>query len=334
MRTVSIDKVRATPVARRIAREKGIDLFNIKGSGPKGRIQKIDVENYKENELKVTPLARRIAEIEGVDINTVAGSGLAGKVTKEDVMKALGKEEIKETKEEKVEEENTKVIPMSNMRKIIAQRMSESYFTAPTFTLNMEVDMEKSLELRKEVKDHILKETGKKVTITDIVLLATTKALMKHPYVNASLDGDNIILHDYVNLAVAVGLDEGLLTPVIKNAHKMTLTEMVIAAKDIQERTMKMKLSPDELQGSTFTVSSLGMFGISHFNPIINQPNSAILGVNAITEKVVPIDGEIKIKPMMTLSLTLDHRVIDGVIGAKFLQEMKYLLENPMTMLI
>ncbi|WP_343231698.1 dihydrolipoamide acetyltransferase [Tissierella simiarum] len=334
IRTVSIDKVRATPVARRIAREKGIDLFNIKGSGPKGRIQKIDVENYKENELKVTPLARRIAEIEGVDINTVAGSGLAGKVTKEDVMKALGKEEIKETKEEKVEEENTKVIPMSNMRKIIAQRMSESYFTAPTFTLNMEVDMEKSLELRKEVKDHILKETGKKVTITDIVLLATTKALMKHPYVNASLDGDNIILHDYVNLAVAVGLDEGLLTPVIKNAHKMTLTEMVIAAKDIQERTMKMKLSPDELQGSTFTVSSLGMFGISHFNPIINQPNSAILGVNAITEKVVPIDGEIKIKPMMTLSLTLDHRVIDGVIGAKFLQEMKYLLENPMTMLI
>lgn len=318
-------KVRATPAARKIARDYNIDLYQVQGTGPNGRIQKIDVEKYIKTSSKATPLAKRIAEIEGVELENISGTGIQGKIVKNDVLDVLY---------DMAEEDRVKVIPMSNMRKIIAERMVESFFSAPTFTLNIEVDMRKTLDLIEETREIIMKETGKKLTLTDIILFATTKSLLKHPYINASLSGENIVLHNYVNLAFAIGMEQGLLTPVIVNAHEKTLTEMVVAAKDLQERALNMRLSPDELKGSTFTVSNLGMYDITHFNPIINQPNSAILGVNTIVEKLAKEDGKIITKPMMTLSLTVDHRVIDGVIGAKFLQELKYFLENPMSMLI
>ena len=323
-------KVRATPAARRIARERNIDLTKVKGTGPKGRIQKADVENYRDS-IKVTPLARRIAKMEGLDLEEIKGSGHEGKILKEDVVGALRSKGIADYD---ALDERTEVIPMSNVRKIIAERMTDSYFSAPTFTLNTEVDMRNAIKLRQDVKDIILKETGKKLTINDIILLATSRALMKHPFVNSRLSDDNIILHKYVNLAFAIGMEDGLITPVIKDAHEMSLSEIVVAAKDLQERAMKKKLSPDELQGSTFTVSNLGMYGITYFNPIINQPNTAILGVSAIVDKLVKKDEEITTIPVMNLSLTLDHRVVDGVTGAKFLQDLKHLLENPLSMLI
>ena len=318
-------KVRATPAARKIARDNNLDLFQIRGTGPDERIQKIDVENYLENSSKATPLAKRIAEIEGIELESISGTGIQGKIVKNDVLEALYDID---------EDTRVQVVPMSNMRKIISERMTESYFSAPNFTLNIEVDMSKTLDFMKEVREIIMKDIGKKLTITDIILFATTKSLMKHPYVNASLSEDNIILYDYVNLAFAIGMEKGLLTPVIMDAHEKTLTEMVLSAKDLQERALNMRLSPDELRGSTFTVSNLGMYDITHFNPIINQPNSAILGVNTIVEKLAKENREIISKPVMTMSLTVDHRVIDGVIGAKFLQELKYFLENPMSMLV
>lgn len=320
-----LGKVRATPAARKIARDNELDLFQIRGTGPNERIQKIDVENYLENSSKATPLAKRIAEIEGIELESISGTGIQGKIVKNDVLDALYDSD---------EDTRVQVVPMSNMRKIISERMTESYFSAPSFTLNIEVDMSKSLDFMKDAREIIMKDTGKKLTITDIILFATTKSLMKHPYINASLSGDNIILHDYVNLAFAIGMEQGLLTPVIMDAHEKTLTEMVLSAKDLQERALNMRLSPDELRGSTFTVSNLGMYDITHFNPIINQPNSAILGVNTIVEKLAKENGEIISRPIMTMSLTVDHRVIDGVIGAKFLQELKYFLENPMSMLV
>ena len=318
-------KVRATPAARKIARDNNLDLFQIRGTGPDERIQKIDVENYLENSSKATPLAKRIAEIAGIELESISGTGIQGKIVKNDVLEALYDID---------EDTRVQVVPMSNMRKIISERMTESYFSAPNFTLNIEVDMSKTLDFMKEVREIIMKDIGKKLTITDIILFATTKSLMKHPYVNASLSEDNIILYDYVNLAFAIGMEKGLLTPVIMDAHEKTLTEMVLSAKDLQERALNMRLSPDELRGSTFTVSNLGMYDITHFNPIINQPNSAILGVNTIVEKLAKENREIISKPVMTMSLTVDHRVIDGVIGAKFLQELKYFLENPMSMLV
>ena len=182
----------------------------------------------------------------------------------------------------------------------------------------------------------LFEKTGKKVTITDIISLAVIRTLMKHKYVNSSLteDGNQIILHNYVNLAIAVGMDDGLLVPVIKNADKMTLSELVVKSKEIVSKALEMKLSPDEQSGSTFTISNLGMYGVQSFNPVINQPNSAILGVSGMIDKPVAVNGEIVIRPIMTLSLTIDHRVVDGLAGAKFMQDLKNLLENPISMLV
>ncbi len=214
--------------------------------------------------------------------------------------------------------------------------MSDSYFTAPTFTLNYEVDMTELISLRKKVMDTIMENTGKKITVTDLISFAVVKTLMKHKYVNSELsaDGTQITLHNYVNLSIAVGMDDGLLVPVIKGADKMSLSELVVASKDIIKKALAMKLSPSEQSGSTFTISNLGMFGTQSFNPIINQPNSAILGVAATVEKPVVVDGEIVIRPIMTMCLTIDHRVVDGLAGAKFMQDLKKLLENPLAMLI
>jgi len=169
-----------------------------------------------------------------------------------------------------------------------------------------------------------------------LLSLAVVKTLMKHPYINASLteDGKTIITHNYVNLAMAVGMDNGLMTPVVYNAEKMTLSELVVAFKDVIGRTLDGKLAPSELQNSTFTISNLGMFGVQSFGPIINQPNSAILGVSATVEKPVVVNGEIVIRPIMSLGLTIDHRVVDGMAGAKFMKDLKALIEDPISMLV
>lgn len=350
--------LRATPAARKLASQLNLDLAAISGSGANGRIHKDDVANYKvEAVAKISPVARAIAEDYGIDWKELTGTGVRGKIMKNDILALIDKKDQKESyvpkNEEKVyinssENSNDKldenrdkygeieVIPMTAMRKVIAKRMVESYLTAPTFTLNYDIDMTEAIALRKKLLDPILKETGKKVTITDIISLAVIKTLMKHKYLNSSLteDGQNIIAHNYVNLAMAVGFDGGLLTPVVYNAEKMSLSQLVVALKDVTTRALDMKLAPSELQGSTFTISNLGMYGVSSFGPIINQPNSAILGVSATVEKPVVVNGEIVVRPIMSLGLTIDHRVVDGLAGAKFMKDLKELLENPITMLI
>ena len=340
------EKLRATPAARSLAKRLGIDLFKIQGSGAKGRVHKEDVEvfNY-EKRIHISPLAAKIAADYGIDLENVTGSGHNGKIMRDDIMKLIGKsqetqEPVKKEEAKAVKQEqavgDTETIPMSPMRKVIAKRMSESYFTAPTFTLNYEIDMTEIKALRAKILDTILENTGKKVTITDIISFAVIKTLMKHKYINSSLseDGSQIIFHNYVSLAIAVGMDDGLLVPVIQNADKMTLSELVVNSKDIVSKALAMKLSPAEQSGSTFTISNLGMYGVQSFNPIINQPNSAILGVSGTVDKPVVVNGEIAIRPIMTLCLTIDHRVVDGLAGAKFMQDLKKLLENPISMLV
>lgn len=348
--------LRATPAARKLASQLNLDLSNIKGSGALGRIHKEDVAEYKaEAHIKISPVARKMAEANGIDWQALKGTGVNGKIMKADILALINKEEVKpelpkaivskefinEDKSKKdIEKENkygeVEVIPMTAMRKVIAKRMVESYLTAPTFTLNYDIDMTEVMALRKRLLDPILQETGKKVTITDIISLAVIKTLMKHKYLNSSLteDGQNIICHNYVNLAMAVGFDGGLLTPVVYNAEKMSLSQLVVALKDVSTRALEMKLAPSELQGSTFTISNLGMYGVSSFGPIINQPNSAILGVSATIQKPWVVNGEIQVRPIMSLGLTIDHRVVDGLAGAKFMKDLKDLLENPITMLI
>lgn len=338
------EKLRATPAARNMAKKKQVDLSMISGTGAKGRIHKEDVMMFMENERpRITPLAKKIAEINNIDYTKIKGSGFRSKIMKEDILALMNKEKSTEVKKEKEEVitkpvENSNIIPMSAMRKVIAKRMSESYFLAPTFTLNYEIDMTELKALRAKLIEPIKEKTGLKLTYTDLISMAVIKTLQKpeHKFVNASLTPDvkNIELHDYVNLSMAVGYDEGLLTPVLKNADKMSLTEIVVGLKDLAKRALEMKLKPDEMSGSTFTISNIGMYGVDSFNPIINQPNSAILGVCATVDKPVVRDGQIVIRPMMNLCLTIDHRLVDGLAGAKFMQDLKKLLENPIMMLV
>lgn len=344
------DKLRATPAARKLADDLGINLYDVSGTGAKGRIHKEDIESYREfNIVKITPLAKRIAEENNIAWQEIQGTGVHGRIMKKDILALLPEnvdsDSIKSPAQiEKAEEipDNTipygeiKRLPMAPMRKVIAKRMVDSYLTAPTFTLNYDVDMTELLALRKRVLETIMEATGKKMTVTDLLSMAVVKILMKHPYLNSSLteDGQTIIMHKYVNLAMAVGMDNGLMTPVVYNAEKMSLSELVVAFKDVIGRTLDGKLAPSELQNSTFTISNLGMFGVQSFGPIINQPNSAILGVSSTVEKPVVVNGEIVIRPIMSLGLTIDHRVVDGMAGAKFMKDLKELIEDPISMLV
>ena len=297
-------KLRATPAARFLSKQNNIDLSLLKGTGPKGRIQKEDVLNFKNfGIIKVSSLAKKISEVEGVDLTKVTGTGVNGKILKEDVLEFLTNKDVIST-EKAVEEQQVETQEVKNLRANIMQQLID--------------------------------ETGYKLTITDIISLATVKSLVKHPYVNCSLsaDGTKILLHKYVNLAMAVGLESGLLTPVVKNAEKMNLRELMISLKDLTKKAVEMKLESEELEDSTFTISNLGMFGIDSFAPIINQPNSAILGVSATVDKPVVVNGEITVRPIMKLSITVDHRVVDGMEAAKFLNTLKNYLENPISILV
>ncbi|WP_159583914.1 dihydrolipoamide acetyltransferase [Streptococcus halichoeri] len=347
----STDHVRATPAARKAANELSIELGQIKGSGPKGRIHKVDVENYKGALPKASPLAQKMAEENGLDLATITGSGFNGKIMKEDILAVINanqpaepaspqaaKDQAKAPADQTDLPEGVEVIKMSAMRKAIAKGMTNSYLTAPSFTLNYDIDMTEMIALRKQLIDPIMEKTGLKVSFTDLIGMAVVKTLMKpeHRYLNASLinDAQDIELHQFVNIGIAVGLDDGLIVPVVHNADKMSLAEFVTASKDVIKKTQAGKLKAAEMSGSTFSITNLGMFGTKTFNPIINQPNSAILGVGATIPTPTVIDGEIVARPIMALCLTIDHRIVDGMNGAKFMVDLKNLMENPLSMLI
>ena len=242
-------------------------------------------------------------------------------------------------KEEKVDlPEGVEVKKMSAMRKAISKGMTNSYLTAPTFTLNYDIDMTEMMALRKKLIDPIMNKTGLKVSFTDLIGMAVVKTLMKpeHEYMNASLinDANDIELHRFVNLGIAVGLDDGLVVPVVHGADKMSLSDFVLASKDVIKKAQGGKLKAAEMSGSTFSITNLGMFGTKTFNPIINQPNSAILGVGATIPTPTVVDGEIVARPIMAMCLTIDHRLVDGMNGAKFMVDLKKLMENPFELLI
>jgi pyruvate dehydrogenase E2 component (dihydrolipoamide acetyltransferase) len=265
-------RVLASPAAKRLAREYGVDLSFVKGTGPEGRIVEEDVERFVEETRGLSP---------------------------------------------KVKE----VIPLSGYRKISAERVSASFRTAPHSTIMMSVDASKAALLRERLQ----------VSYTVIIVGAAAKALAENPIMNSTVEGDSIKIFEDVNIGVAVATEHGLVVPVIRNADKKSLRELDAAIKDLTEKARQGKLKREELTGGTFTVSNLGMYEVEFFTPIINPPEAAILGVGKIVEKPVAVNGKIEIKPFMTLSLSFDHRIVDGVPAAKFLQKIKHCMESPET---
>lgn len=337
-------KLRATPAARWMARINDMGLADIPGSGPGGRIQRGDVERMlREGHTKkilATPLAKRIAELDGIDLETVSGTGRGGKIRRSDVLRSQvqvvqAARKIDEMVTVSPQGLKGTLVPLDAMREVVGRRMSESFFAAPTFTLNMEVNMNALISLRKQVIPAVEAKTGFKPTLTDFIMLAVGRSLRKHPMVNASITEDGLFFYEDVNVALAVGLENGLMVPVLRNVDDMTLSEVVVGCRDLSSRAQAMRLMPDEQMGSTFTISNLGMFGVTHFNPIINQPNSAILGIGTSTERFVPdVHGAPVLASIMMLSLTIDHRIVDGAPGARFLGDIKALLENPAAILV
>lgn len=328
----SNEKIRATPAARKLAHDAQLDLHQIKGTGPNGRIQRDDVEQLVENPAnrpKVTHLAEKIAREEQVNLAEVRGTGVQGKIVSQDVL-AHSRENLQQIQTD-ADAGNT--VRVEGIRKIIARRMVESAFTAPHVTLVTEVDMSHGIKLREQLLPTIEKKTGYRLSFTEIIMKAAAHALRNHPRVNASLQGEYIVLHSQINIGLAVAVSDGLLVPVIRDCDRKGLAALTKECKMVGRSAQENKLSPDQMSGGTFTISNLGMYEVDAFTPIINQPESAILGVGRIKEKPVGVNGAIELRSIMTLSFSFDHRVIDGAPAAAFLTELKEILENPLVML-
>lgn len=286
-------RIKASPLAKAMAKEEGIDLSTVKGTGDDGRIVKRDIEEYLKNPqptVAAAPTTVSVPEPEG----------------------------------------DYEDVPVSQMRKVIARRLGESKFSAPHFYLTMEICMDKLIATRKQVKE--LTET--KISFNDFVVKATAKALKEHKNINASWLGDKIRYYNYVNMGVAVAIDEGLVVPVVRNADTKALSQIATEIRDLAGKAKDRKLTPEQMSGNTFTISNLGMFGIDEFTAIINSPDACILAVGAISPKLVMVDGEVKESNFMKVTLSCDHRVVDGASGAKFLQTLKAILEEPMRLII
>lgn len=297
--TPSNGRVFVSPLAKKIAEDKGINITDVKGSGENGRIVKRDIENFTPAAKTASPVATATATVPSVKAYMPAGE--------------VSVEEVKN----------------SQMRKTIARRLAESKFTAPHYYLTIELNMDNAIESRKIINN--LPDT--KVSFNDMVVKACAMALRKHPQVNTQWTDNATIYNNHINVGVAVAVEDGLVVPVLPFTDQMSLTNIGGKVKELAVKAKSKKLTPAEMEGSTFTVSNLGMFGVQSFTSIINQPNSAILSVGAIIEKPVVKNGQIVVGNTMVVTLACDHRTVDGATGAQFLQTFREYVENPVTML-
>ena len=328
------ERVLASPAAKKLAKSLGIEISLVSGTGPKGRITEEDVKNYKPAgaapspmpedsgpKVKASPLAAKVAADIGVELKDIPAHG---RVLAADILAAVQGAGTGPSPAAPREE----TVPMNGMRKAIANNMLNSHMTSPTVTFNLGIDMTELKRLREQ-----LKSDDVKVSYTDLLVKIVAKALTEFPLLNCSVDGNKIIYKHYVNMGVAVALDNGLVVPNVRDADKKTLSEISAEVKELAAKAREGRLPMDALSGGTFTITNLGMYGIESFSPIINQPEVAILGVNTMEDKVVVVNGEICVRPIMNLSLTADHRVVDGSVAAQFLQRIKKLMENPALLL-
>ena len=310
--------------------EKVESKKSIKDPQPTESKSKVESGNGgSEQRIKSSPLAKSIAAKAGVDLAELKGSGDGGRIIKKDVEEFVSQSHEKSSKSESPATESEEV-PLSQMRKTIARRLVESKFSAPHYYLTMKINMDKVAEARKQIND----KSDLKISFNDFIVKACAVALRSHPAINSSWLGDKIRVNKNINIGVAVAVDEGLLVPVLFDTDRLGLNEINSTIGTLADKARQKKLQPQEMQGNTFTVSNLGMFGIDEFTAIINPPDSAIMAVGAIADELTMIDGKVTVLKIMKVTLSCDHRVIDGATGSKFLQTFKHLLENPVAMLV
>lgn len=317
-------RVKASARIKKIAADLNIDISLVPGTGPQGAITEKDVADFAQqsqgSKQKISPTASVIAEGLGIDTEKIQKDS---RIMKEDVLKfKLGEDFLKFADPQEFAK------PMSGMRKVIATRMSDSQQTSATVNYNQRVDTTAMKLLREELK------STAKITYTDILVKILSKVLLEFPLLNSSIEGTNIITRNYVNIGVAVALPEGLIVPVVKYANKKDLGEISAEIKELAEKARNNELDTDEITGGTFTITNIGMFGMESFTPIINQPEVAILGINTIMDTPMVVAGQVVIKPMMNLSLTADHRVVDGSVAAQFVAKLKEVIEKPGLLLL
>ncbi len=292
--------------------------------------EKKETPKTSSGRIKASPLAKKLAEDKGINLEDVEGSGEGGRIVKRDIDEFKPQSSSSAQSAAALGEESYREENVTQMRKTIAKRLSESKFTAPHFYLTVEIDMDPLIAARKELNKH----DDIKVSFNDFVVKAASVALTKHPYVNASWQGDTIRFNDHVHVGVAVAVDEGLLVPVVRFANQKGLSQISSDVRDFAAKARDKKLQPSDWEGNTFTISNLGMFGIEEFTAIINPPDSCILAVGGINQKPVVKNGEVVPGNTMKVTLSCDHRVVDGVKGAEFLNTFKSMLENPVMMLV
>lgn len=309
--------VRASPIARRLAAEIGLPLGGLSGRGPRGRIQRADV-------LAAAQLMKQAQEAEAV---------ITGPLTNRQIDERPRIDRILGEALPLPDSHRKLVIPLAGARKIIAQRMAYSAMTAPHITLSLHIDMSESIRLRDRLQSKIEHNTGERLSFTAIIGRAVAAVLPHHPLLNASLVGEEIICWEDVHLGIATSLQDSLIVPVIRQAQTKNMEQLVVALADLVERARTHRLSSLEMSGSTFTISNLGMFGIESFTATINPPETAILAVGKIVEQQIREENGWTPKPLLNLTLSADHRVIDGTVAASFLAELKTTLENPYLLL-
>jgi len=317
--------------------EEEIEVLAAPKEGEMQVVEKKPKETKPAKRPKASPVARKLAQEHSIDLMNVEGTGPGGRIIKEDVLQAA---KDKEAKLEIVPSPvrgpavEAKRVPLAGMRKTIAEQMSESARVAPHVTLNIEVDMERAVAIRQLFNTGELDYFKSRISFTDILVKVVARALEDFAVINSSLQAEEIVYNPQINIGVAVALEDGLIVPVIKNANEQRLSVISEQVRELAKKARRGELNPDECEGGTFTITNLGMFGIDSFTPIINPPEGAILGVNRIQKKPVVVGDEITIKPMMNLSLSFDHRIIDGSVAAQFLCRVKDLLENPSLILL
>jgi pyruvate dehydrogenase E2 component (dihydrolipoamide acetyltransferase) len=326
---------RATPVAERIAQAHGVDLSAVPGTGPGGRVTKADVEAFlaqraAEGQVKAAPAARRLARELGVDLRQVEGTGPGGRIQSADVRRAAEALRRAVPPEAPARPAIRRRVLLTGMRRTIAERMSWSVREAPQFTVSVDVEMSRTMAMVEDLAAWSEREGGPRVTLTALLVKACAWALRRHPALNATLEGEEILEWEDVNIGVAVAVPEGLVVPVIPEADRRGVWEIARMLEEKVGRAREGRLRPEDVQGGTFTLSNLGMYGIDRFTAILNPPQAGILAVGRVAKRPVVGEGdEVVVRPVATLTLTADHRVIDGAQAAQFMETLRAVLERP-----